>query len=129
MKAQILLISGLLFAAGCSTGSKSQPVAETDPLDVQSADYTYSEPMPNENPNQYVAPMAAAPVYTPMEPAVSTTPAPVASQTYTIQKGDTAWGLAKRYYGDGKQFHKIFEANPGLSEKNFPAGKTITIPQ
>ena len=124
MNTRIALFLGLMLAAGCSTGSKSQPVAETDPLDVQNADY--SQPV---EPVEYVAPPAAAPVYTAPEPAVTSTPAPAIGTSYTIQRGDTAWGLAKRYYGDGKQFHKIFEANPGLSEKNFPAGKTITIPQ
>lgn len=129
MKSRFVLMFVLLLAAGCSTGTKSQPVADSDPLDVQNT--AYSDPAP---PIEYVAPStpaqpSASPVYTPPEPAVTSTPAPTTGQTYTIQRGDTAWGLAKRFYGDGKQFHRIFDANPGLSEKNFPAGKTITIPQ
>lgn len=43
-------------------------------------------------------------------------PAPVAPSqpSYTMHKivwGDTLWGLAQKYYGNGAQYHKIFEAN------------------
>lgn len=30
---------------------------------------------------------------------------------YVIQKGDTLWGLAKKYYGNGAKYSKIFNAN------------------
>lgn len=125
MNARLTLAFALLLAAGCSTGTKSHPVAESDPLDVQAG--AYDEPAA---PIEYVAPttpVSASPVYTPPEPTVTATP--VGPQTYTIQRGDTAWGLAVRFYGDGKLHTRIFDANPGLSAKNFPAGKTIVIPQ
>lgn len=32
---------------------------------------------------------------------------------YTIQKGDTLWDLAEKYYGSGFEYHKIIEKNPG----------------
>jgi hypothetical protein len=45
------------------------------------------------------APPPAAPVYVPAE------------RTYTVVPGDTLWGIAKRYYGDGRQWPKIYRAN------------------
>ena len=30
---------------------------------------------------------------------------------YVIEKGDTLWALAKRFYGDGNAYPRIFEAN------------------
>jgi nucleoid-associated protein YgaU len=30
---------------------------------------------------------------------------------YTIEKGDTLWSLAKRFYGDGNAYPRLFEAN------------------
>jgi len=33
------------------------------------------------------------------------------AKTYTVVKGDTLWGIAKRYYNDGNQYPKIFNAN------------------
>ncbi len=32
-------------------------------------------------------------------------------QTYTVQKGDTLWKISRDFYGSGKEWRKIFEAN------------------
>lgn len=41
------------------------------------------------------------------------TPAETTSsnRTYTIKTGDTLWGIAKKYYGKGTEYPKIYEAN------------------
>ena len=31
--------------------------------------------------------------------------------TYTVKKGDCLWNIAKKYYGDGSKYTKIYEAN------------------
>ena len=31
--------------------------------------------------------------------------------TYVVKRGDTLWGIAKRYYGNGRLYPKIFNAN------------------
>ena len=36
---------------------------------------------------------------------------PAASKTYTVVKGDSLSKIAKREYGDAKQWHRIYEAN------------------
>jgi nucleoid-associated protein YgaU len=33
------------------------------------------------------------------------------SGTYTVQKGDTLWAIAERFYGNGSQWPRIHEAN------------------
>lgn len=38
-------------------------------------------------------------------------PAPPQPKTHTIVSGDTLWGIAQRYYGNGAQYGKIYEAN------------------
>ncbi len=43
-----------------------------------------------------------------------TSPAPTPAQptrTYTVKRGDCLWNIAKRYYGNGSQYTKIFNAN------------------
>ena len=55
--------------------------------------------------------------------------APSAS-SYTVIKGDTLWGIAKRYYGDGSLYTKIAAANSEkISNPNliFP-GQVLIIP-
>lgn len=38
-------------------------------------------------------------------------PAPSTNKTYTVQKGDCLWNIAKKYYGDGSKYTIIAEAN------------------
>lgn len=38
--------------------------------------------------------------------------------SYTVKKGDTLWGLAKRFYGKGSKYTKIYNANK-KAEKGF----------
>jgi hypothetical protein len=42
---------------------------------------------------------------------------------HTVMPGDTLWGLAVRYYGDGEQWPTIFQANVGLPQ---PGGGALT---
>lgn len=36
------------------------------------------------------------------------------SNVYTVKYGDTLWGIAEKFYGDGSKYMKIFEANRHL---------------
>lgn len=67
-------------------------------------------------------------------PAVPAPPAPKPAQTtvrtYTIVSGDTLWAIAKKYYGNGAQYTKIYEANKNIiSNPNliYP-GQKVVIP-
>lgn len=41
----------------------------------------------------------------------SSSKADSAKRTYTVKKGDCLWNIAKKYYGDGKKYTKIYDAN------------------
>lgn len=62
--------------------------------------------------------------------AAETSPAPANPQTYTVNKGDCLWNIAKKYYGDGSKYPDIQAAN-GDKIKNpnliYP-GQVLTIP-
>jgi nucleoid-associated protein YgaU len=50
---------------------------------------------------------------------------------YTVVAGDTLSGIARRFYGDPNQFHRIFEASRNqLHDPNriFP-GQVLRVPQ
>ena len=36
------------------------------------------------------------------------------NKTYVVKKGDTLWGISKRFYGSGSKYPKIFNANKGI---------------
>lgn len=61
------------------------------------------------------------------EPRVDNTVQP---QTYTVNSGDCLWNIAKKLYGNGADYTKIFEANKDkISNPNliYP-GQVLTIP-
>lgn len=49
-------------------------------------------------------------------------PAPPAPQQYTVVKGDCLWGIAKKFYGDGSQWERIYNANPGVCGRPYEEG-------
>lgn len=54
----------------------------------------------------------------------------VGEQSYTVQKGDSLSKIAKRFYGDGNAWKRIFEANRDVlddPDKIFP-GQNLRIP-
>lgn len=52
------------------------------------------------------------------------------TKSYTVKKGDCLWNIAKKYYGNGVQYTKIYNANKGkIKNPNliYP-GQVLTIP-
>lgn len=49
-------------------------------------------------------------------------------RTYTVQKGDTLYSIARKLYGDQKRYKDIVQAN-GLADPNkIAAGQVLKIP-
>lgn len=47
---------------------------------------------------------------------------------YTVVKGDTLWGIAKRFYGKGNQYPKIAKANNIKNPDIIHVGQKLLIP-
>lgn len=45
------------------------------------------------------------------KPVAVVNPNPKSTGVYVVVKGDTLWAIAKKYYGSGSQYKKIFNAN------------------
>jgi nucleoid-associated protein YgaU len=75
----------------------------------------YPAPQPAVGPEAYAAPQPSA-------------PAPGAGSSYTVQKGDTLFKIARDRYGDGKQWTRIAAANPGISANSLRVGAKLVIP-
>lgn len=67
---------------------------------------------------------------TPADPADDVvTPPPPLEKTYVVQRKDTLWGIALKFYGDGKQWKRIAQANGITDPSKLPVGKVLKIPQ
>lgn len=53
-------------------------------------------------------------------------------KTYKVVKGDCLWNIAKKFYGDGSKYMKIYNANPNVFKGRSPnllyVGEVLTIP-
>lgn len=58
------------------------------------------------------------------------TPESSSGKTYTVKSGDCLWNIAKRFYGNGSTYMKIYNANTGvLKNPNLIyVGQVIKIP-
>lgn len=78
-----------------------------------------ARPVPEAAPAAPVAAEAAAPA--PVEEAP-------AQQTWTVDPGDTLWGIAEKVYGDGNQYQRIASANGIDNPDLISVGQTLVIP-
>lgn len=46
-------------------------------------------------------------------PPAPPAPTPQPQRTHTVVRGDTLWGIAQRYYGNGTLWPRVFDANRG----------------
>jgi nucleoid-associated protein YgaU len=54
---------------------------------------------------------------------------PRSMSVYTIQKGDTLWGIAERQLGSGRRYQEILELNPTISDVSaIRVGSRIQLP-
>lgn len=73
----------------------------------------------------------------PEKPKAQAAPTPVQQppkekeEIYTVQKGDSLSKIAKEYFGDVNQWHKIFDANKNqISDPNkIHVGQKLIIPK
>lgn len=113
-----LALSGLLFTSCSYFKPKTETVsAAADPYAVPQA------PVEQYPTTQYPAyPTTPAPTVIPATPAVA--PVLQSGQSYVIQKGDTLYGLSKKF---GTSVSAIQQAN-ALTGSTIFAGSTILIP-
>lgn len=107
-----------LNTAAASTESTLPPAAEAPAADAPAVDPVAPDTRAATAPN--AAPEAVAPVVAAEEPAAA---APAAPETYTVVKGDTLGGIARKFYGKASAWKRIQEANADLLK-----GKTVIRP-
>ncbi|KZS73496.1 lectin [Mycobacterium kansasii] len=64
----------------------------------------------------------------PIAAAVADEPAEPAPNSYTVVSGDTLWGIAERFYGDGNKYQALVDANAIPNPDLIHPGQVLTIP-
>ena len=116
----LLLALGTLFAVGCENKNQQadahleEPYVPEQRTTLDGMDATPGpesagtvEPLADE-PFELAQATSSAP---PAEPVEDEVLAPVGGQVYTVQKGDTLYALARRFYSDQARWRDIWEAN------------------
>ena len=128
--AAVALVLAAALAVGCSNTKK--PAANSAVTDIRSGNPAPPPPPPPPvvqptQPAQPIQPVISdsAPVVT---PTIATATPVITGNTYTIQKGDTLYKIARAKYGNPTAVKKIIEANPGLDPNKIKAGQKINLP-
>lgn len=83
------------------------------------------------SPRRIVLPAAPEKPAQAQEPARTGEPPAAAAKTYTVKSGDCLWNIAKKFYGKGSDYTKIYNANKGVIGGNpnlIYSGQVLTIP-
>jgi 5'-nucleotidase/UDP-sugar diphosphatase len=124
----LAMLAASMTVVGCSSNAK-KPVANSSVTDIRST-------TPPPPPPPMVQPVQPIQPVQPVQPVIAdTAPVAVASATpaitgtsYTIQKGDTLFKIARARYGDAAAVRKIKEANPSLDPNHIKVGQKINLP-
>ncbi|MGY5778943.1 5'-nucleotidase C-terminal domain-containing protein [Rhizobium sp. LEGMi135b] len=102
------------------TPTPSAP-ANSDPVKSEPATSAPATETPATSAPAATAPAAAAPETKASEP-------PKTPTTHVVVAGDTLWDLAKNYYGDARQWHKLVAANRNIKPHHLTVGEKLRIP-
>jgi nucleoid-associated protein YgaU len=74
-----------------------------------------------------VTPPPAVPTHTAGPGAAAAGRAP-SHETYVVRDNDSLWSIARKVYGNGAEWTKIVQANPGLTPGKLHTGMKLRIP-
>lgn len=119
-----LLAAAIGFAGGCK--KQNNDLSQVPPPPPQPAQETATfEPVQPE-------PVPAQPM---MEPVPAQPDAGMADTstapggTYTVEKGDTIYSIARKVYGNNARAKDIIAANPGIDPNKIKVGQVLNLPQ
>jgi 5'-nucleotidase / UDP-sugar diphosphatase len=127
VKLAIPFVAVAIFTvAGCQSSGKPSSALQPSPAVTDLTPTPAAEPaMPAQPAANETSTGSVDTTVTPMSDVAAPGDS---SGKYTIKPGDTLYRIAVNHYGDGKQWKKIAEANPGISPTHLKVGQEITLP-
>ncbi|MEM7682919.1 MAG: LysM domain-containing protein [Planctomycetota bacterium] len=128
------LAPGFVLAMGCQTREPVEVDMAPPPPAYRPAASTVlradlERPQPAAEPVEITAADAGFGPADSFAGPIGDEPASVSGRTYTIQKGDKLWNIARREYGSGQRWVDIADANPDVNPDKLPIGLTIVLPE
>ena len=123
-----ITVIGAALLVGCRTQPVSdvpdvpppEPAVNFGPVDFEPAPGP-SWPTPGPDPGP-----ATLDTGTGIEEPTDSGPVPV--RMHVVAKGDTLWRIAVKYYGDGRKWRDIANANGISNPQKLPVGKKLVVP-
>ena len=110
----LLPVAALLLAAGCQA---TTPATDATVLDVGDASNMSTASVEGEYVPRYV------------KPAEDVSPTSGADYvTHVVGPGDTFYGLARTYLGDGNRWRDVAAINPAVDRDDLRLGAVVRIP-
>ena len=115
--------------AAANTGAApATTTAPATPAPAATAAPATSAPAATAPATTATPPAATDPATTTVAPATQTNEPPKTPTTHVIVAGDTLWDLAKTYYGNANDWHKLLAANRNLKPHRLLVGEELKIP-
>ena len=120
--AAVAMLLSTLVLVGC----QKEPAPKTTSVDPQARELEQLQPVDSAGGTSAEQTRSPISLAGPEETAAERSG--LSETVYTIRKGDTLYSIAKRFYGDGKRWTEIQEANPDVKPSSLAVGKVIRIP-
>ncbi len=127
------ILRSILVAAALMGGSFLVPGCVAPPRDPAAIKPIPPRPLtPMSLPPIQDAPPAdfggSAGVFTGPEPMAPAAPGAAVGGSYTVVRGDTLSGIARRTYGNPSAWKRIAAANPGVDPNRLAVGQVLMLP-
>ena len=134
MKATIsvtLVVLAAVALAGCPKKAPMQPV-EVAAVERPGTELTPETPERPWTPEVAEPPIRERPTPDTAETATTEPPEPETKKgptVYTVQKGDTLYAIARKFYGDQRRYRDIAKANNLADPNRIYVGQVLKIPE
>lgn len=121
----VAIVAFSMASGGCGMFRKKDQNVQAPPPPDASA---YG---PQPQPFEPVQVQPSGPQPMPMDPYATSAPSGgfAGGNTYTVQKGDTIFGISRKVYGSNARARDIINANPGINPDRITVGQTINLPE
>ncbi len=116
----LMLLLSVMVMVGCKPQAKGPQTTSVEPP---------AHPMESLAPASDTTPPPPAMAASPQVVETSTPKPLVPPRTYTVEKGDTIYKIARKFFNTDARAKDIIAANPGIDANHIKVGQVINLPE